>query len=104
MAGGAQERLGTMQRKTPLQRALALALVLALLVVLGEAGHVVLDQLNAVIAHHFFHLVFPAVAFIAFGCLVASDIRKRGWPTFSWRLAPSEVGPTRVRDDRQRDH
>jgi hypothetical protein len=75
-----------MKRTAAIRRMLVLASFLALLVFLGEAGHVLLDELNAVVAHHFFHLVFPAIAFMAFGALVANDIRLRGWPTFSWRL------------------
>jgi hypothetical protein len=75
-----------MSRRQAKGRALVLVLLLMLLALLGEAGHVLLDQLNFVLAHHFFHLVFPLVAFMAFAIFVANDIRLRGWPTFSWRL------------------
>jgi hypothetical protein len=81
-----------MKRTAAIRRMLVLASFLALLVFLGEAGHVLLDELNAVVAHHFFHLVFPAIAFMAFGGLVANDIRQRGWPTFSWRLHAEPTG------------
>jgi hypothetical protein len=33
--------------------------LLAATVVLGEAGHVGLEQMNAVVARHFFHIIFP---------------------------------------------
>jgi hypothetical protein len=68
-------------------RGLVLASVLVTLGVLGEAGHLLLDQLNAVVAHHFFHLLFPLVAFAIFGLFVARDVRKHGWPRFAWALS-----------------
>ena len=62
------------------------ALLLLLAGLLGELGHVVLDQLNAGLAHHIFHLAFPLVAFAVFAVFVARDVRAHGWPRFSWRL------------------
>jgi hypothetical protein len=62
------------------------------LLVLGEAGHVLLDQMNADVAHHLFHILFPLVAFAIFGLFVARDVRTNGWPTFSWRLSASPRG------------
>ena len=62
------------------------AIVLMALAVTGEAGHLLLDQLNLDLAHHVFHILFPLVAFMIFGTFVAWDIRKHGWPRFSWRL------------------
>ncbi|SRR5216683_2946534 len=70
-------------------RALRLASMLVAGAVLGEAGHLVLDQVNAVVAHHFFHIVFPLAAFVAFAGFVALDIRAHGWPRFSLRLDPT---------------
>ena len=78
-----------MTRRPARGRTLVLACVSVVLVVLGEAGHVLLDELNALVAHHFFHLVFPVVAFLAFGGFVAHDVRAHGWPAFSWRLKPT---------------
>ena len=66
---------------------LALACTLVLLAVVGEAGHLLLEELNAVVAHHFFHLVFPLVAGAVFAWFVARDVRANGWPRFSWRLS-----------------
>ena len=78
-----------MSRRRADLRNLALAFVLLTsMAVLGEAGHVVLDEMNAVVAHHVFHIMFPLIAFAAFGSFVARDIRAHGWPTFSWRLEP----------------
>ena len=71
-----------------------LAAVSVLLVVLGEAGHVLLDQLNAVVAHHVFHIVFPLIAFAVFAGFVAHEVREHGWPAFSWRLG-AEAAPSR---------
>ena len=65
---------------------LRLALLALAFVVLGEAGHMLLDQLNLDLAHHFFHLLFPLVAFGVFAVVAARDVRRNGWPTFSWRL------------------
>ena len=65
---------------------LRLALLAVVFVVLGEAGHILLDQLNLDLAHHFFHLVFPLIAFGVFAIVAARDVRRNGWPTFSWRL------------------
>jgi hypothetical protein len=70
---------------------LRLALVVATLAVLGEAGHVVLDQLNLDLAHHFFHILFPLVAFVVFAVFAARDIQRHGWPTFSWHLSASST-------------
>ncbi|HEY3059901.1 MAG TPA: hypothetical protein VGL99_13090 [Chloroflexota bacterium] len=67
---------------------LRVALAVAGLVVVGEAGHVVLDLLNLDMAHHLFHIAFPLVGFVIFGAAVARDVCARGWPTFSWRLEP----------------
>ena len=69
------------------------------LALLGETGHLLLDQLNAVAAHHFFHIVFALAAFVVFGGFVAHDIHLRGWPAFSWRLhaTPSPNRPRRGR-------
>jgi len=61
-------------------------LVLAPLAVLGAAGQIPLDQLNAAAAHHAFHTVLPTLAFAVFALFVAHDVSKHGWPTFSWRL------------------
>jgi hypothetical protein len=71
-----------------LARVLRLASILAAVIVFGETGHVVLEELNAFVAHHFFHIVFPLAAVVIFAGFVAQDIRRRGWPTFTWRLQP----------------
>ena len=91
-----------MTRQRAQGRALVLACSLVLLAVLGEAGHVLLDQLNAVMAHHFFHIAFPLVAFVIFGGLVANDVRARGWPKFSWRLDAQPCAAPAERSEAQR--
>jgi hypothetical protein len=80
-----------MTRQLTRGRALALASLLVPLAMLGEAGHLLLDQLNAVVAHHVFHLAFPLIAFGVFGGLVAHEVRAHGWPSFSWRLGTHEA-------------
>ena len=69
-----------------LARAARLTLALMLVLVVGEAGHQLFDQLGAEVAHHLFHILFPLVAALIFGGFVARDVRRHGWPTFSWRL------------------
>jgi hypothetical protein len=64
--------------------------------VLGEMGHQVLEAAGQVMAHHWFHIVFGAGAVAVFAAYVGLDIRRNGWPTFSWRLRPSEEGPRRA--------
>jgi hypothetical protein len=60
--------------------------MLAVLLVLGSAGY--LEELNAAVAHHVLHIVFPTLAFVLFAIFVANDVRKHGWPVFTWRLDP----------------
>jgi hypothetical protein len=69
-----------------------MGLVAGLLALLGEFGHQALVQLQATAAHHLFHLVFPLLAVIVFSTYLGVYIRLDGWPTFSWRLRPAEVG------------
>jgi hypothetical protein len=54
--------------------------------VLGAAGQLPLDELSGAAVHHVYHIVLPVAAFVIFVMYVAIDIRRRGWPTFSWRL------------------
>ena len=70
------------------------AILLIALTVSGEAGHLLLDQLNLDLAHHVFHIVFPLIAFAIFGAFVAWDVRKHGWPRFSFRLDPKNEAPS----------
>jgi len=81
--------------RSALDVALRGALLASALVVLGEAGHIVLEQLNLDLGYHLFHILFPLVAFAIFAAFVARDVRAHGWPTFSWRLAP-QCESTRV--------
>jgi hypothetical protein len=76
-------------------RALALAATLVPLAILGEAGHILLDMLNAEVAHHIFHLAFPLVAGVVFAGFVTHEVRTHGWPSFSWRLDPPRSEPSR---------
>jgi hypothetical protein len=70
------------------------ALLVSALVVLGETGHIVLEQFELDLGHHLFHILFPLVAFAIFAAFVARDVRAHGWPTFSWRLAPEATRTT----------
>ena len=63
--------------------------IAAPLVVLTAAGFIPLDEADVAAAHHLAHLIFPLIAFIVFAAYVAYDVRKNGWPTFSWRLNPA---------------
>jgi hypothetical protein len=57
-------------------------------VVVGEAGHHLLERLGHAVAHHLFHVLFVGGAALAFGIFVVLDVRRYGRPTFSWRLRP----------------
>jgi hypothetical protein len=59
---------------------------LATVLVLGAAGQLPVEDLSVAAVHHVYHIVLPTVAFVIFAVYVAVDIRRRGWPTFSWRL------------------
>jgi hypothetical protein len=59
---------------------------------LGELGHLLLEQLGRTFAHHFFHILLGAGAVVLFALLIATDVRRNGWPGFSWR--PSEPEPS----------
>jgi hypothetical protein len=64
--------------------------------VIGEAGHHLLEALGQTLAHHFFHILFAGGAAAAFVVFVVVDVRRHGWPTFSWRgspPAPEDPGP-----------
>jgi hypothetical protein len=60
------------------------------LAVVGEAGHQLLERLGQVLAHHFFHILFGLGAVAVFTIYAIVDIRRHGWPAFSWRLNPHE--------------
>ena len=81
-ARGTAEKL----RQFTADSSVRVALVLITLAAMGEAGHLLLDQLNLDLAHHVFHIVFPLIAFAIFGAFVAWDVRRHGWPRFSWRF------------------
>jgi hypothetical protein len=73
-------------RRQPARRWLArLAWLAVPLVVVGEAGHHLLDRFGQAVTHHFFHIVFAGSATVAFVAYVAIDVRRHGWPEFSWR-------------------
>lgn len=60
-----------------------LVFVISSLLVLSASGQFPVDQL-----HHTAHILFPTLAFAVFAAYVARDVRKQGWPTFSWHLEP----------------
>jgi hypothetical protein len=51
----------------------------------GEAGHHLLDGLGQAVAHHLLHVLLAGGAALAFMVYVVVDVRRHGWPTFSWR-------------------
>jgi hypothetical protein len=63
------------------------------LVLLGEAGHLLLTSFRQTLAHHFFHLVFGVGAGVVFLIYVIQDVRHNGWPGFSWHLHPRPPRP-----------
>ena len=71
-----------------LRRLSRVGLLLLGLVAAGELGHQAFARWGDVLAHHAFHLLFGFGAFIVFAVYAALDIRRHGWPGFSWRLHP----------------
>ncbi len=78
------------QMKTNRQSAIRLGLRAGalglLLLALGEAGHHVLEHAHQEIAHHLFHILFGAGAILVFGLYMFREVRRNGWPRFTWRL------------------
>lgn len=85
------------RERTMVRMAVGLVPAALALGVLGEIGHRLLERLGDTLAHHLFHLTFGAGAALVFAALVLADIRRNGWPTFSWRLRspaiPAGEGP-----------
>jgi hypothetical protein len=61
--------------------------------VAGEAGHQLLERMGQAVAHHLFHILFAGGAALLFGIYVAVDVRRHGWPRFSWRLRDLRTAP-----------
>lgn len=43
-------------------------------------------QLTGTMLHHEAHIALPTLAFVIFSGGVLRDVRRNGWPSFSWRL------------------
>ena len=80
-------------RRSPIGWARKLAWLAVPLALVGEAGHHLLELLGQTLAHHFFHIVFGLGASAVFVTYVVFDIRRNGWPTFTWRVREPR-GPT----------
>ena len=52
----------------------------------GDTVHLLVHTLRLPLSHHFFHLAFSIAAAGIFAAYVAIDVRRRGWPGFSWAL------------------
>ena len=63
-----------------------LAILVLVLLALGELGHRVFIELHATVAHHIFHIVFGAGAVVVFSAYAIWDAYRNGLPTFSWHL------------------
>jgi len=62
------------------------AFYLVTAVAVGDTLHVLGHSFGLPVAHHAFHLIFSVGAVVIFAAYVAVDVRRRGWPGFSWRL------------------
>lgn len=62
--------------------------------ILGELGHLVLERWGEVLVHHLFHIAFAGGAAVVFIGFVAIDIRRHGWPEFTWQVRPGEPKTT----------
>ncbi len=74
-----------------------IALVVAVLAAVGEAGHQLLQRTGWVAAHHAFHLAYGIGAVAAFVAYAVRDIARNGLPRFSWSLRPV-AEPLKSRD------
>ena len=54
-----------------------------LLVLLSANGF---GDVGAEAAHHYAHIALPTLAFLIFSGGVVRDVRRNGWPAFSWQL------------------
>ena len=63
-----------------------MALIVVPIALLGEAGHQLFEHLHRQAAHHAFHLLFVGGAVIVFSIYLVREIRRNGWPSFSWRV------------------
>jgi len=61
------------------------------LLLVGESGHLFLSWAREQLAHHLFHIVFGLGAGVIFFSFVLRDIRRNGWPSFSWKLRPDRA-------------
>jgi len=64
----------------------------AVLVALGEGGHLLLNRLGTVLGHHLFHVLFAGGAVVVFTAYALADIRRHGLPRLSWSLRPEAGG------------
>lgn len=68
-----------------------MALLVLPAAVVGETGHHVLERLGQTVAHHLFHILFAGGAAVIFVAYVIVDVRRHGWPTFTWRAGPDQT-------------
>ena len=69
------------------------ALVAAALALVGELGHQLLERFGQALAHHLFHVVFAGGAVVVFVGFVVDDVRRHGWPSFTWRTGGTAPRP-----------
>lgn len=69
-----------------LQDARRAAFYLVTAVAAGDTLHLLAHSIQLPVTHHAFHLLFSVGAVAIFAAYVAVDVRRRGWPGFSWRL------------------
>jgi hypothetical protein len=93
----AAEEVRTLRRQPARRWATRLAWLGVPVVVVGEAGHHLLDRVGQAVAHHLFHILFAGGAAVGFVAYVVIDVRRHGWPAFSWR---TRVEPGRDRPRR----
>jgi hypothetical protein len=91
-----EEGLSGRRRQPAVRWARKVAWLVVPLALVGEFGHHLLERLGQTLAHHFFHILFAGGATVIFGAFVLVDIRRHGWPTFSWRARPPSHGPLGV--------
>lgn len=78
---------------TPGRRIRRAVLVAAALALVGELGHQLLERFGQALAHHLFHVVFAGAAAVVFVAFVVVDVRRHGWPSFTWRTGGTAPRP-----------
>jgi hypothetical protein len=66
--------------------ALLVATGSVLLILLVSSSGPPVGQVSPAEVHHYAHIALPVIAFVIFSGGVLMNVRRNGWPAFSWHL------------------